>query len=194
MQAMRARGSGSAMDDLERDLRERAGGGDREAIGRLLERQTSHLRAAVLAVGVAPGDADDLVQEALARALDHWRDLRNEPEPERALAGWLATIARNVAIDWRRKRERERDRTSGRDPETIAARSDGAAGDGALHGEDAALAGLAADAVALLRLRYGEALSGREIAARLRLPYETVKKRLQRARAEALARLKRRGP
>jgi RNA polymerase sigma-70 factor (ECF subfamily) len=183
------------MDELDRERMGRAADEDRAAIGRLLEGQASHLRAAVLSVGVAPGDADDLVQEALARALAHWRDAHwrdgaCEPESERALASWLATIARNVAIDWRRRRERERDLTRARDPESLAERSPGAARHGAAGGDGVAIPGVSSEALALLALRYGEGLSGREIAARLGLAYETVKKRLQRARAEALARLR----
>jgi DNA-directed RNA polymerase specialized sigma24 family protein len=57
-----------------------------------------------------------------------------------------------------------------------------------------AIPGLAADAFALLALRYRDGLSGREIAARLDLTLEAAKKRLQRARAEALARLRGRIP
>jgi len=130
------------MDDLERERRERAGRGDREAIGRLVERQRPRVRAA-----------------------------------------WLATIARNVAIDWRHKRERERERASGCDPETIEEPSNGVAGRVATGDDHAALAGLSSEALALLRLRYGEGLDGREIATRLGLTYEAVKKRLQPARA-----------
>jgi len=180
------------MDELDRELSECARSGDRNAVGRLLARIGPRLHSAVLSAGVPPDEAEDAVQEAFARALAHWRDARSDEER----AGWLAAIARNVAVDWRRRRDRER--AHRRDLEDLA--SDGAAGG---DGDDApvtgasgasAIPGLAADASALLALRYRDGLTGREIAARLGLTLEAAKKRLQRARADALARLRRRLP
>jgi len=180
------------MDDGELERRTRALRGDREALDRLLAHEAPRLRAAVLAAGVPKDEADDAVQEAVARALAHWRDAKSE----QALPAWLAAIARNVAIDWRRRRARERARSDrdedGRalDDAAVATRPDATA---ALDTRDAnvpAIPGVAADDLALLALRYGDGLNGREIAARLGVTYEAAKKRLQRARAEALARLR----
>src|SRR5262249_49472584 len=157
---------------------------DRDAIGLLLEKLAPRLRAAVLAAGIPARDADDAVQEAMARALARWAD----PKDERALEQWLATIARNLAVDWRRRHDRARERFADRDPALEPAPRDAEAP------ATSALRGVPADAIAILELRYGDGLSGRELAARLGVSLEAAKKRLQRARAEALARLRGRRP
>jgi RNA polymerase sigma-70 factor (sigma-E family) len=46
------------------------------------------------------GDAEDVAQEALARALLRWSRLHEHPE------GWVTRVASNLAIDRRRKRHR----------------------------------------------------------------------------------------
>ena len=179
------------MDELDRKLSECARSGDREAVGRLLERIGPRLRSAVLSAGVPPDEAEDAVQEAFARALAHWRDARSDE----ARAGWLATIARHVAVDWRRRRDRER--AQRRELDEVPATDGVGGGDddetrgpGSGASRASAIPGLAADAFALLALRYRDGLSGSEIAARLGLTLEAAKKRLQRARAGALARLR----
>lgn len=64
------------------------------------------LRAFVarLARGAGEGvDAEDLVQEVVARALRYARSF----DPERALGPWLRRSAVRRLIDWRRQRQRE---------------------------------------------------------------------------------------
>src|SRR6188474_278393 len=109
---------------MERELWRRSRCGDREAFGRLLVRHSPRLEAVALAAGVPAADLGDAVQEAFVRALAHADDLRDES----ALAGWLGNIARNVAIDWRRRAGRERERrvdldiassVDGRDPPAV---------------------------------------------------------------------------
>jgi RNA polymerase sigma factor (sigma-70 family) len=46
------------------------------------------------------GDAEDVAQEALARAHLRWGALRDRPE------GWVVTVATNLAIDRHRRRRR----------------------------------------------------------------------------------------
>ena len=46
------------------------------------------------------GDAEDVAQEALARAHLHWPKLADRPE------GWVVTVATNLAIDRQRRRRR----------------------------------------------------------------------------------------
>src|SRR5262249_29533379 len=118
------------------------------------------------------------VQEAFVRALAHAEDLRDE----RALAAWLGNIARNVAVDWRRRDGRERERRVDLDVAVaIEGRRPLVWGDGRVE-----IDGLAPAAAAVLRLRYGESMRGQEIAAHLGISLEAAKKRLQRARAAAL--------
>jgi RNA polymerase sigma-70 factor (sigma-E family) len=46
------------------------------------------------------GDAEDVAQEALARAHIRWAHLREKPE------GWVVTVATNLSIDRHRRRRR----------------------------------------------------------------------------------------
>jgi RNA polymerase sigma-70 factor (sigma-E family) len=46
------------------------------------------------------GDAEDVAQEVLARAVLRWRSLADKP------GGWVATVAANLAIDRYRRRRR----------------------------------------------------------------------------------------
>jgi RNA polymerase sigma-70 factor (sigma-E family) len=48
------------------------------------------------------GDAEDVAQEALARAVLRWRSLADKP------AGWVVRVAANLAIDRYRRRRRSR--------------------------------------------------------------------------------------
>ena len=56
------------------------------------------------------GDAEDVAQEALARAHLRWSRLRDRPE------GWVVTVATNLSID----RHRRRRRLTGLGPEPLA--------------------------------------------------------------------------
>lgn len=47
------------------------------------------------------GDAEDVAQEALARAMLRWSRLHEHPE------GWITRVASNLAIDRQRKRRRQ---------------------------------------------------------------------------------------
>lgn len=173
------------MDDPERTLARRARRGDRDAIGTLLRRASPRLRAAVRSAGVDAAEVDDALQEAMARALARWSEARSDD----ALESWLESIARNVAIDFRRRSARQRARIIELDPASAIDGANGAAGGGATAGDEP-VPGISAEARTILELRYRDGLSGQEIAARLALTYEAAKKRLQRARAEALARLR----
>jgi RNA polymerase sigma-70 factor (ECF subfamily) len=66
--------------------------GDRSAFGRLYTLYQRMVHAIVLA-RVAPGDADDLVQDVFLTAMRQLHALRDDA----AFGGWLATIARNRA-------------------------------------------------------------------------------------------------
>jgi RNA polymerase sigma-70 factor, ECF subfamily len=76
-----------------------AQGGDRAAFGRLFERYAPMVHGVLLA-RVPRAEADDLMQDVFVSALTRLTGLR---EPA-AFGGWLAMIARNRVIDWRRAR------------------------------------------------------------------------------------------
>ena len=135
----------------------------------------------------APGEADDVIQEAMLRAFRAYDGRRGEDAKP-----WLLAIVRNCFYDAAGLRSREAARRAPGDPEdwtltaaapegeeplaaTIAAQQAGALG--------AALARLAPDFREVLVLREIEELSYREIAAVIGVPEGTVMSRLARARA-----------
>jgi len=137
----------------------------------------------------SPGDADDLVQEAILRAYRGFDGLRGND-----VKAWLLTIVRNChATAWREERRRahvplpEEDQAAdadvlvapGQDPERDSIRRD--------HERtlERLIAELPAEQREVLVLREIEEMSYREIAAVAKLPIGTVMSRLARAR-EAL--------
>ncbi len=73
--------------------------GSRDAFGVLYERFAGYVHA-ILLVRLSSQDAPDLVQDIFLLAFERLRSLR---EPA-AFAGWIATIARNRATDFLRRR------------------------------------------------------------------------------------------
>ncbi len=122
--------------------------------------------------------ADDLVQSALERALNHW----NQFDPRRDLVLWLLAIAHNAWLDALR-RDRHLDVVS---PERVAEVMDRQRG----HEPDVglqidladALARLVPDQRSALMLVLVEQLSYAEAAEVLQVPEGTVMSRVSRAR------------
>jgi len=75
--------------------------GDRGAFGELYVRY-SRMVHGILLTRVPPADAEDLVQDVFMTAMDRVGDLRTAA----AFRPWLATIARNRAMDFYRGRRR----------------------------------------------------------------------------------------
>jgi RNA polymerase sigma-70 factor (ECF subfamily) len=88
----------SAEDSAEARLVRAAGLGDRAAFGELYSRYARMIHGILLA-RVRPADAEDLVQDVFVSAMRQLPALRNPA----AFRGWLATIARNRAIDYHRE-------------------------------------------------------------------------------------------
>lgn len=73
--------------------------GDRAAFGALYERHARMVQAVLLA-RMAPDAVEDVVQDVFLHAMGQLHALRDDA----AFAGWLATMARRRAADWRRRR------------------------------------------------------------------------------------------
>lgn len=125
-----------------------------------------------------PAEADEVVQEAWVRALE------NPPGEEGNLRGWMARVVRRVIARRHRSALRRGDHESRGDAPRGPKTPDQIASDVALQREltDAVLA-LPAGQRDVMLLRYFEDLPPRKIAARLDIPVNTVRSRLQRGAA-----------
>lgn len=141
----------------------------------------------------SPGDASDLVQEALMRA---WRAYSTSDAPKCSKA-WLFVILRNVAFEWRRQARRrvrlvphlDEELTDAQDPHPDSGKlaSLGALDEAAFLGLldnrlMEALGQLDDPAREIIVLSVGAGLSYREMALVLQCPVGTVMSRMARAR------------
>ena len=169
--------------ESDEELAARASRGDQTAFGGLVDRYGLRLlRLLILTCGLGPDDAEDVAQDVWLKAS---RTLpKRQPGP---FHSWLFTIARNAAIDLRRKNMRI---PTQNDPDgnilSLATASDPAP-DRVAAGRDEAqkLAGC----LEKLKLEFRAVVVGfaageqyHELAARLVIPIDTVKSRLFRAR------------
>ena len=92
------------MSPGDRSLVERALAGERDAFGTLVERYRGAVHGLVLEKVRQPEEAEDLVQDAFSKA---YQELGQLEDPRR-FAAWLRQIAGNTALEWLRRRARER--------------------------------------------------------------------------------------
>jgi len=153
--------------------------GDREAFAELYGKYVRMVHG-VLLVRVPRADVDDLVQDVFLSAMDRLPALRDAA----AFPGWLASIARNRAVDFlRRKRiptEALIQEPAGHDSDTSAAL--------AVLSEIRALPAAYRET---LVLRLVEGLTGPEIADRTGLTHASVRVNLHRGMKQLRARLER---
>lgn len=124
---------------------------------------------AFLSLQYGPHVAEELAQEALARAHLHWHTVRELPRPQ----AWVFRVAMNLGASWRRRRAAERRALErvGRDARSAPPWPDH---DAALAVRDAVMA-LPRRARTIVLLRYFADLSIAETAAVLRCSSGTVK-------------------
>jgi len=144
------------------------------------------LRAIALGVLHNEADADDVVQQTLAVALE------KPPRDATNLRGWLATVARNVARMQYRSRKRREAR------EERVARAEGTAATFEIA-ERMEMERRVVEAIATLKepfrttlvLRYYDDLQPKQIAERMGVPAATVRTRLKRGLTKLRERLER---
>jgi RNA polymerase sigma-70 factor (ECF subfamily) len=146
--------------------------GERAAFGALYHRH-ARLVQAVLLARVPRDGVDDLLQDVFLQAMNRISSLRDGA----AFPGWIATIARRRAADWRRRRR-----------DTVELREDMPAES---HEQERAEAEEAIAAIAALpeayretlMLRFVAGLDGPEIAMRTGLTHGSVRVNLHRGTA-----------
>ena len=89
-------------------LYEQACEGDRRAAKRLVEELAPIVLSTIRQCGVAPGAVEDLAQVVWMKLFENCGRIRDG----RAIPGWLKTTARNVSMDWHRKRRKDAQPTS----------------------------------------------------------------------------------
>lgn len=173
-----ARRSGPAVED---ELVARLARGDDQAMSEVYDRYAGATFGFLLKTLGDRLAAEDVQQQVF---LDVWRSAASF-DPDRAgLFTWIMTIARNRAIDHRRRRIPV---PSGDLRERVPGTEDGALEQLAERWRIAGLLGrLHTEEREVLRLRFYEDLSQREIAGQLGMPLGTVKMRM----VDGLARLR----
>jgi RNA polymerase sigma-70 factor (ECF subfamily) len=151
---------------------------DREAFARLFDHFAPRLNAYLLRLGTDPATAEEIAQEAMVTL---WRKAALFDPQRSSLATWLYRVARNRRIDLLR-----RDRLDFLDTADPVLES--ADGSDLLAQVDlqqreeavrAALAGLPAEQLSLVRLAFFDGLSHSQISERTGLPLGTVKSRIR---------------
>jgi len=134
-----------------------------------------------------PADADDLVQTAIERALNH----KDQWSPGTRLDSWMFRIMKNAWIDETRRRSRSGGVSA--DPNDIERVADGAIPSMetrlAASAAERALANLPEDQRLAVALVLVEGLSYQEAAATLDIPMGTLTSRLVRGRMALVAQL-----
>jgi RNA polymerase sigma factor (sigma-70 family) len=151
--------------------------GHTDDFGILVDKYMTTVCATVRSRLLKPGDTSDVVQESFVRAYQKLATL----EQHNRFASWLLTIARNTALNWRRKQKPETP-LAGRDNTLEAAESPD------MESRDQArvlfhtLQQLPEDEREILLLHYYAGKSLREIAVLMDISRDAAAKRLQRAR------------
>lgn len=150
-----------------------------EDVGALYAASYRRLVGLLTVVSGNAADAEEVVQEAFARLLLSWDTVRTYDDPE----AWLRTVAIRISHSrWRRAKVAARAL-----PRLGADQRDVAPPDGVRLDAEALLAALPRAFREVLVLHHGLGLPVEEIARELRIPPGTVKSRLSRARAAAVA-------
>jgi RNA polymerase sigma-70 factor (ECF subfamily) len=144
----------------------------------LWQQHRERLLAFILSRGVEPDDAEDIVQEALARALAR----NGGPDDASRLTSWLYQVVRNAIADhWRRRRPTEDV------SEEIADTTPDADDHRHLLGcLEPFLARLAPEDAEALRMADAQDRPQAEVAALLGLSLSGAKSRIQRARTRLM--------
>jgi RNA polymerase sigma-70 factor (ECF subfamily) len=158
----------------DEDVVRAAQDGDREAFGLLYERYARMVHG-ILLVRVPPQAVEDLVQDVFLRAMPRVASLRDA----NCFGGWLATIARNRAVDFFRESGLA---DAGQAPEDceIPSEQAGSAEQAEAHAALEAIRALPEAYRETLILRLVEGMTGPEIAARTGLTHGSVRVNLHR--------------
>ena len=163
------------LSKTDEDLAREAAAGDMYAFEELVRRRRSELVRFLASFTQSAADAEDLVQETFLRA---YRNLANY-DPRKPVRPWLYVIARRLAINLFRKRERQRETTL-QEGKELQRENPFADELGSLWNGARKL--LSPDAFTAIRLHYAEDMPVKEIAQALQKSVTATKVMLFRAR------------
>jgi RNA polymerase sigma-70 factor, ECF subfamily len=170
------------MDSELRQLLAKVAEADRAAFARLYDLVSGRLFGIIGRILPRPELAEDALQETFTRI---WQRAKSYDEAIASPMAWMATIARNQAIDLRRRSAEKLSAASSEldesladstpDPETLAEQ----AGDLRLLRD--CMQGLPAERQQLVLLAYREGFSREELSERFKRPVTTIKTLLRRS-------------
>ncbi len=156
----------------------RIAGGDRQAFGRLYDLSASRLNAVVRRIVRRPELAEEALQETFVRVWQ--RASQFEPAQARSF-GWLAAIARNQAIDLKRRfAERVSDASDSDEEINIAVPAE-AENTMEYRKLKQCLGKLPEDRQSMVLMAYYEGFSREELAEKFKRPITTIKTVLRRS-------------
>ncbi len=176
------------MQEIERELIQRAGEGDMGAFREIYQRASGYVYTLAYRVVNKKHDAEEVTQDVFLKVHQHLRAFKFES----SFKTWLYRVAVNTALNHAKKRSRVTTREVEEvfeDPATVTQPD---AGKGIEAGETAArlkvlLDQLNPDQRACIVLREIEGLDYQEIARSLSININTVRSRLKRAREALMA-------
>ena len=154
--------------------------GDRAALQHVYELTSAKLFGICLRICGDREAAEDVLQDVYVKV---WRRAASFDAQRASPISWLAIIARNTAVDWRRSQVHH----AGADESAMALiPDDGPLADHILEQSEtrdlllACLDGLEADQAVAIRRTFLGGLTYSELADRLRIPLGTIKSRIRR--------------
>jgi RNA polymerase sigma-70 factor (ECF subfamily) len=175
------------MNDISQDILQRAGAGEMAAFEEVYRQTSGFVYNVALKITRNGTDAEEVTQDVFMKVYRNLKDFRFQS----AFKTWLYRIAVNTAIN--RYRQSARQSKGRQDYEGIIDSLPGGVSPSleAIEGDNKALLdrlleNLNPEYKACLLLREIEGLDYREIAAALRIPINTVRSRLKRARQALL--------
>ena len=175
------------MQDIARDILERAFQGDMQAFERVYKDCSGFVYNVALRVTRNSADAEEVTQDVFMKVYRYLKSFRFRS----AFKTWLYRITVNTAINRYRKSLREEKSRVDLGSAIESLPADSSAAEIALHSDNEARLNALLDRLSLkyktcLILREIQGLNYQEIAAALRIPVNTVRSRLKRARQALL--------
>ena len=160
--------------DVERELAAASGRGDRDAYARLIKAHYGRIFGICLGTLVSVHDAEDAAQDTVVRAFERIHNLRDGDQ----FGAWIGRIAKNLCIDYVRRRKRGKEMLAKQAAETNPATVSNN------HDLEGVIRQLPAEWRTPLVMYYFDGRSAKNIAETLGISHSNVCRRLRQGRKE----------